>query len=697
MILYTQHERCHRRQAGISFVSAILITIVLPIGPCTAGSGVPITIQREGSDAPVDGRFRDALAAARQQRIDFPETPVIINIGSGTFKAHEVIKLTAADSGTPIAPLIIRGSSDGTTRFAGTIEVQALPPSNGDLQLVSHNTPEDNNKYRVIDFSATSALGPANITKRGAYVNNKRSNFELFQGRYRFHPSRWPKEGYAQGTIVTAPRNFRTSSYVDISGSIFQRFKAEPSLWLGGYWTADWAYETAPVEMFGTNGYSAIIPALVSPGPIRSNPRISILNSYGELSSPGEYVLDLPRRKILIIPRNNIQPLEVAVVDTLLSIEGAKNIIIENLAFEKTAGTIVTIENSTNISLTNCYVGHGGMNGIAISGGQNVAISRCVISDVAETGIFIRGGDRETLVASGHSVLNSIITDFARDLSSYRPAIEIRGVGIRIDGCLLSRGPHSAIIIGGNDNIITNNEISHVVRETDDSGAIYMGRDWTERGNFIEDNYFHDIGMAPQASHPKATLGTFVSGIYLDDQESGFIVQRNIFLRVSRPIVINGGRDNLIFNNAFLLPKYGAIWFRKRGEDTNGGELGRRLKAMPYNNKLWTNRYPKLSSIADEDPSSPLHNMEKGNLVAGAPLMEFRDASDRKYWHEASDGIALLLPAGQNVAQPDEELVNTIFSMAGPRFSKLKSAMRQRPLDQLIFSQEQYNYQPGSR
>ena len=53
------------------------------------------------------------------------------------------------------------------------------------------------------------------------------------------------------------------------------------------------------------------------------------------------------------------------------------------------------------------------------------------------------------------------------------------------------------------------NEIHNVVYESGDAGAYYVGRDWTQRGNILRHNFWHDI-----------VGGTGYGGmtIYLDDQ-----------------------------------------------------------------------------------------------------------------------------------------------------------------------------------
>src|SRR4051812_7781241 len=53
--------------------------------------------------------------------------------------------------------------------------------------------------------------------------------------------------------------------------------------------------------------------------------------------------------------------------------------------------------------------------------------------------------------------------------------------------------PHAAMIVSGNDHLIELNDISRVCRETRDTGSIYMGRDWTQRGHTIRWNYIHHV------------------------------------------------------------------------------------------------------------------------------------------------------------------------------------------------------------
>ena len=99
-----------------------------------------------------------------------------------------------------------------------------------------------------------------------------------------------------------------------------------------------------------------------------------------------------------------------------------------------------------------------------------------------------------------------------------------------------------AVGFGGNDHRIEYNEVHHVLLETDDAGAFYIGRDWTERGHVLRGNFVHHCG--PRYSPPPPTRSPGLvygpSGrhgtnlLYLDDAASGIRLEGNV-LHGARP------------------------------------------------------------------------------------------------------------------------------------------------------------------
>lgn len=185
------------------------------------------------------------------------------------------------------------------------------------------------------------------------------------------------------------------------------------------------------------------------------------------------------------------------------------------------------------------------------------------------------------------------------------------GVGTKAEDNILSGNPHSAILFGGNDHDIINNEIYDVLYESADAGAIYAGRSSVSRGTEISGNYIHNLKTSSEAAHN-------IYGIYLDDCMSGITMKNNRLEDISGSgIFINGGRDNEVCANSFKnISKNGAElstagmtdWY---GDDENfiktlGLSAGIQ-KTVPYL------KYPNLRNILEDDMRMPKYNVITGN------------------------------------------------------------------------------------
>eukprot|EP00730_Choanoeca_flexa_P001448 TRINITY_DN10640_c0_g1_i6.p3 TRINITY_DN10640_c0_g1~~TRINITY_DN10640_c0_g1_i6.p3 ORF type:complete len:130 (+),score=32.29 TRINITY_DN10640_c0_g1_i6:1260-1649(+) len=84
---------------------------------------------------------------------------------------------------------------------------------------------------------------------------------------------------------------------------------------------------------------------------------------------------------------------------------------------------------------------------------------------------------------------------------TYTPGILVAGVGNKAIGNHIFDAEHQALYCQGNDHTFAGNYIHDVVRNTRDSGAFYMGRDWTYRGNVIENNTFANINTLYYREH----------------------------------------------------------------------------------------------------------------------------------------------------------------------------------------------------
>jgi hypothetical protein len=144
-----------------------------------------------------------------------------------------------------------------------------------------------------------------------------------------------------------------------------------------------------------------------------------------------------------------------------------------------------------------------------------------------------------------------------------------------------------------------------------DSGAFYMGRDWTYQGNWIIYNRFENINSIQS--------GNDVSAVYLDDFGSGFFIAHNVFRNVSRALLLGGGRDNYFYNNTITdcgaedgsdaaahVDNRGMGW--ASGSCTKGGILLQFLDRVPYNTSAAWAKYAHLAQILQDDPCRPKYN-----------------------------------------------------------------------------------------
>lgn len=435
----------------------------------------------------------------------------------------------------------------------------------------------------------------------------RKTGLYLFSGNTRLTLAQWPNSGFSTIQQSTEINSDHTNT-LSIEGIIGNNFQNEPELQLNAFWFNDWSNQTFNVKADDAGSFH-ITNGTPNYG-IRPNQRIRILNALRELDSAGEWYIDHRAGLIFLWPVSSQEFPEIAISPTLVRIKNSKFVAIQNLTIEKSAGDAIVIEDSEHITLDKVIIQNSNR-GLVVNGGNNVRLKNSFLLDFEEGGVSLSGGDRVTLTGSLHTVENSIIKNFSESGYTYRPAINLAGVGQRVSGNKISYGPHAAIVFDGNDHRIEGNEIHNVVQSSSDSGAIYTGRDYTARGTIIRRNFFHDI-------QPFRSLAE-VKGIYLDDQASGITIEENVFVRVTQPVFIGGGRSNHVLKNVFVrsspaihIDSRGLSW--QRAATTNHeGQLQTRLRAVPYSGKVWSQRYSNLSKILTDQLGSPKYNVVCGN------------------------------------------------------------------------------------
>jgi len=375
----------------------------------------------------------------------------------------------------------------------------------------------------------------------------------------------------------------------------------EPDVWLHGYWYWDWADDRARVASIDPAHHTiALAPPYHSYG-YRAGQWFYAYNVLRELDRPGEWYVDR-RDSTLYLWRPSAATVLASVASHLVVMHDVRYVELRDLKFEAVRGTAIEIKGGEHDRIEASVIRGAGGWGVRINGGNDNAVVGCDITDTGEGGISLDGGDRATLTPARHIARDNHIHGYSRWKRTYQAGIEVSGVGQQVAHNLIHDAPHEAIALAGNDHIIEFNDIHDVCQESNDAGAIEAGRDWTMRGTIIRYNYLH---------HITGFEGRGCDGVMLDDMYSGTVITGNVFVDVTRAVLIGGGRDNVVTNNVFLACPT-AIHVDARGESwaapAVASTMKDRLAAVPYQGSPWRDRYPALARILDENPGAPSGN-----------------------------------------------------------------------------------------
>ena len=533
----------------------------------------------------------DALALVRRLRAQYPDSSMTIILPPGVTSVERAIDLTAADSGKPGKPLVITGAAGGLSTLSGAKILAAAKDTSADLAILPSGTV------------------PGALRSYGFGSDGLPSQPWLFQGRRLISISAWPRDRYARDVRI----NGSTEGMV-IQAPGFPPQGAQQVL-ITGFWSWPWAFQAALGKVQSDGLLAAGVAA---PNPVMSHPQVRILNVAGPLD-PGTMFIDAGGRIHFRRYPGDAEPVELAFASQILRINGAHDVVVRGLAVEKSAGTAIRITDSSNVNIEDCFVGLARHFAIEIDASRDVVVERCVVGTTGLGGIRINGGNRTNLAPGHLAVRDSVVQDVGLIERSSRAGIAVAGVGNEISRTLIQNMPHMAITLDGNDHLVDRNEIRFVVCDTDDAGAIYMGSDWTYRGNRITRNLIHDIAPGGNA--------VAAMGVYLDDQFSGAYVADNALFRMPHGVMIGGGRDNLLEHNDFGEIARSAIIFDNRGESFQknwvipGGELRKRLDQSPYRTALWQQRYPDLFDILERSPGRPIGNLAERNHAIDSQIV----------------------------------------------------------------------------
>ncbi len=492
------------------------------------------------------------------------------------------------------------------------------------------------------DWGEMQAIGAFSTTAKYTDVPAG-SRCEAFCGEKRMTIARYPSEGYLKieaiadvGDCAEFPAqnyyrdwgdrmNHRGGCYIIDRGTNahLQRWADPSTAWAFGYFMWDWADSSTPITLDRTN--RRFFPKYVSRYGARAGALYYLYNVPEELDVPGEWYLDRQTGKMYFYPEEGAATIDFYCQETpLISCYGTANMTFENLTLRCTMGDGISCkgEHMTFRGLTiKNLAGSAGM----INGSHNL-VDTCEVTRTGKGGFYITGGDRQTLTPGYSRVTNCYIHDFSEVYQTYQPGVRLDGVGNTCDHCEICNSPHAAIMYGGNEHIIEYNYIHDMVLMSSDAGAIYAGYDWCAHGCIMRYNRLERIGQGE--FHP--------DGIYWDDGHSGQTAYGNLLIGVGKNgFLVGGGRENRVEDNV-LIDCGTPIQYDDRNRDgfvhdgwaraainKPDAPHWQHLKAVPYNEGIWLEKYPLLSKIiTDFDrfnepdfPINPTYSFVRRNVI----------------------------------------------------------------------------------
>jgi hypothetical protein len=565
-------------------------------------------------------RTRDALRTL--DRSTLPEGPVVIELTPGVYRLDAPLEFTENESGTPAVPVEIRAQKPGTARIAGSRPVTGWQPiSNGTMrerlatEARDHVLQADLRALGITDFQGINS----------ARVYESDPGLELFCGGRSMTLARYPNEGYMWIKAVVASDGTTGARDAKTEDGTFvcedprpANWADESDVWLHGFWFRDWRDERYPLGKVDPEAKTISFPPRKGGSyAVRRGQWFYAQNVFCELDRPGEWYLDRQSGILYFWPPEDVSPdtAEVSVTRGLLRLDNASHITFRGLLLDAARGTAVEINGGSGVRIVGCTIRNQGNWAVRVTGGTDHGVIGCDITRTGQGGIHLEGGDRKTLTPAGHFADNNHIHHTSRWDPVYQQAIALYGVGNSATHNLIDNVPHIAIGFSHNDHVIEYNEIHSSVFQSNDAGAIYTSppnETWSMRGHRIRFNYLHNI---------HGFEGRGCNGVYLDDCFSSADISGNIFYDVANPILIGGGRDNIMTNNLFIncrkafhIDARGLGWAKAVGTFAT-----KELHDLKHTEPPWSEHYPQLVGILDDDPLAPKGNVMARNVCWGGP------------------------------------------------------------------------------
>ena len=575
-------------------------------------------------------RARDALRRNADVR-----GPAVVHLLPGVYLRSKSFELGVQDGGAADARVAYRAEGEVILRAGMPVPSSALRPVS-DPKVLARLDPAARGNVYELDLGAA---GIRHARRFPEHFSGGGGLCEVYWNGRRLPLSRWPNDTDATMAKVLDRGDEKSKS----PGGVFvareervARWDVKAGVWVEGYWRVPWAPSALRVASIDPATRTITLAAPIGGGigsKYAKAPALGdgkepwwAINLPEEIDVPGEWAVDFEARKLYVWPPSAPDAARLTVADMdapMVVVRGAKSLSFEGVVFEQGLGNGVEIIGGEDVLVAGCEFRSLGGNGVVIRGGLRHGVRSSDFHELGEGGILLSGGDRARLERCDHFAENNHLHHLGIRKKTYAAAIHVGAygggpaVGCRVTHNYIHDLPHAGILYGGNDNLFEYNEISRVVLTSADMGAFYTANDWTSFGNVLRHNFVH--------SSPRA------NAFYMDDGDSGDLIEGNVCHGFSYGPFIGGGHDNVVRHNLVVACERGLHLDARgvsRGYDKDRGLLAG-LAAVPYQSPPWSVRYPSLSGLAERHPEKPSGNRVTENaVVACAQPFHFAKPKD---------------------------------------------------------------------
>ena len=363
---------------------------------------------------------------------------------------------------------------------------------------------------------------------------------------------------------------------------------------------------------------------------ITSNAEYKLYNVFSETNVNGKYFIDYENGKLYIYNDNFDNAAEIEIRFPGKTLKASGNLSIEDIKFDFNSKNAIEIENFESVRLSNCNFSN--CNGIILKDSnlesdnsydssyvhtyKNVILNNNNFDNV-ENPIIINSDNKYCIIdfPTPRKLIDKDGNAYIEDLGpiqnkmlysntfnncnkiSGSPCLEIQTSDCHIYENNFNNCYGKAIEHLGVANIIENNYIDKALINTC-GGAISSLGTRTSRGTKVRYNSISNISSD--------NINTLKSGVMLQKDTGGALVNKNKFNNVSFGVWMDGGRDNIISNNEFELCDFASIVVTPRYDnlttDFLNSQLDRFLATDSNNNTIdyKTSKWLKYYGVGKE-------------------------------------------------------------------------------------------------